>query len=336
MKIVVLAAALCCISAFAQTAPSCRLVSHYKITALPLHPARINNSSEIAGSTEDEQAATWTRRDGLHELTVPAGFSGAKPESLNEAGDIVGQVTVSATGTPQAFSYIHGNFRILSQAQSKAKGINNAGQIVIEESPGGPFISTEGKAAGTMKPLGGCCGGRVFGINNRGEVAGELNDREANYRAFIWDSRRGVQFIAAAAARSSSALTINDLGHVLLQTFSPNRIFLRENGKLTPVELSPELSSQPLALNDCDVIVGEYGTSSDYYRAFVWDKKNGFRDLTQLVDQTEGWRLESAVDINDHGEIVGTGDHGAGSDSGFLLVPTSEATATQIRKVKAK
>lgn len=313
--------ALCAVSSFAQTAPSCRSASHYKIVALPLHPARINNSGTIVGITEDQQAATWTQGGGVRELTIPAGFSGVEPMGLNEESDIAGQVTAKtgASEKTQAFAYIHGKFKVLSEAQSKAKAINNAGEIAAEQSPGGPFLWNADKTT----PLGGCCGGRVFAVNNSGDVAGELDDHEGRYSAFVWDAKLGIKMIAPPDARSSSALAINDSGHVLIQAFSPNQIFLREEGKLTPVELSSEYASQPLALNDCDFIVGEYGASSDYYHAFIWDKKNGFRDLNKLVDKSEGWILESAVDINGRGEIVGTGDHQNESDVGFLLVPES-------------
>jgi uncharacterized membrane protein len=312
-------AVLCAASSFAQAAASCRSASHYKIVPLPLHPARINNSDTIVGATEDQQAATWTQGGGMHELAIPAGFSGVEPMGFNEAGDIVGQVTakVGASQKTQAFAYIRGKFKILTDAQSKAKAINNAGEIAVEQSPGGPFVWSADKTTA----LGGCCSGRVFAINNRGQIAGEIDDREGRYSAFVWDPKRGLETIAPPDARTSTALAINDSGHVLLQSLSPNQIFLREEGKLTPVELSPEYASQPLALNDCDFIVGEYGASSDYYRAFIWDKKNGFRDLNKLVDKSEGWVLESALDINSRGEIVGTGDRQNQSDVGFLLVP---------------
>lgn len=321
---------LLAVSSFAQTAAPCRASSRYKIIPLPLTPARINDSGVIAGKTEDDQAATWTQSKGARELSIAGDFSNVEPMSLNDAEDIVGQVTVTTTNKVQAFAYIKGKFELLSDVQSKAKAINDAGQIVLEESPGGPILWSAGKS----RKLGGCCGGRAFGINNRGEIVGELNDREGHYSAFVWDAERGLQIIAPPGARSSTALAINNSGHMLIQAFSPNRIFLRQMGKLIPVELSTEFASQPLALNDCDVIVGEYGTSSDYYHAFIWDRQHGFRDLNKLVDKAQGWNLESAVDINKRGEIIGTGDHANEGDVGFLLVPDSEPTDTNSTKIR--
>ncbi|HEY6769299.1 MAG TPA: hypothetical protein VI386_31525 [Candidatus Sulfotelmatobacter sp.] len=310
-----------CLSSFAQTATSCVTATYYKIIALPLHPTRINNKEEIAGAVAgvDEDAghlATWTQSSGIRELKLPSDFTNAEAVGINAHGDVVGQAT-SGLGKKKAFAFLRGKFVVLSELQLKAKAINNSRQVTLEQSPGPPQIWSGGE----MQPLGGCCGGHVFAINNQGEIAGELNDRDGRFSAFVWDAKHGAQLITPPGARSSTALAINDSGHVLIQTFSPNQIFLRENDKFIPVELSPEFASQPLALNDCDAMVGEYGAASEYYHAFIWDKKNGFRDLNTLIDKAEGWSLESAVDINSHGQIIGTGDHANQNDAGFLLLP---------------
>jgi probable HAF family extracellular repeat protein len=173
---------------------------------------------------------------------------------------------------------------------------------------------------GILHRLGGCCGGRALALNNRGQIVGEANDKEGRFSAFLWDKTHGLQLIPPPGSTSSTALAINDAGHILVQSLAPNAVFLREQNKMTPVELSEESASQPLALNNCDEIVGEYGANSEYYRAFIWDRQNGMRDLNKLADVGKDWLLESAVDINDRGEIVGMGDY-KNEDSGFLLVP---------------
>ena len=331
MKLLLLAllAAMALSAAVAQTRPPC-LAAHYKIIPLPFHPARINNSGVVAGTTEDHELATWSQKDGLRELPLPAGFADAQVSGINQAGEVVGQVTRNDAGVEriQAFVYRVGKLTILSEAQSKAKAINNAGEIAGENSPEGPAVWSSHSLHG----LGGCCGGRALALNNRGQVVGELNDREARYGAFIWDAASGMRPIEVPNARNSTALAINDAGDVLVQSLAPNAVFLREQGKLTHVELSTESASQPLALNNCDVIVGEYGANSEYYHAFVWDRKNGFRDLNKLVDVGSDWNLESALDINDRGEIVGTGDYKNNDDTGFLLVPDTEMKTTKDRK----
>ena len=282
------------------------------------------------GNDHTQNRFAISAADGVHGSVqeLKAGFDDIEPTAFTDTDDVVG-VIHEDSGKTRAFSSIHGEFKLLSQAQSTAKAMNNH-MGVVGELAGAPVLWRGGQ----FTRLGGCCGGRVFAINQRDEVAGELNDREGHYGAFVWDDKQGIQKIDVPGARDSTALAINDSSHVLIQSFSPNAIFLREDGKLAPVELSPEYASQPLALNDCNVIVGEYGAASDYYRAFVWDKKNGFRDLNTLIDKTEGWNLEQAVDINARGEIIGTGDHSNEGDEGFLLIPTEESTTAKPREKK--
>jgi uncharacterized membrane protein len=329
----IVAIVLCSCAALAQTPNhSCAAVAHYKIVPLPLHPARINNSGVIAGTTEDNQPATWTQEPGLDEMKLPAGFDSAQVFGLNQSGDMVGLAAHGAADAgkdpdqTRAFEYSQGKFTLLSEAQSKAKAINAAGEVAGENSPDGPVAWTHG----VLHRLGGCCGGRALALNNRGQIVGEANDQQGRFSAFLWDAAHGLQLVGPPGSSSSTALAINDAGHVLVQSLTPNAVFLREAGGLTPVKLS-ESASQPLALNNCDVIVGEYGANSEYYRAFIWDRRNGFRDLNQLADVGKDWVLESARDINDRGEIVGSGDHKNNDDTGFLLVPDVPLKNTKSR-----
>lgn len=59
---------------------------------------------------------------------------------------------------------------------------------------------------------------------------------------------------------------------------------------------------------------------SDQVSAYVWEDGE-FRDLNDLIPKDSGWqRLKTAVDINDHGQIVGVGMKG-GTQRLFLLTP---------------
>lgn len=69
----------------------------------------------------------------------------------------------------------------------------------------------------------------------------------------------------------------------------------------------------------------------------TWNKPNGgntvnhaflfsngaMTDLNSLIDPASGWGLTSAFDINDAGQIVGSGTM-AGQDYAFLLTPIPE------------
>ena len=312
-----LAAAIVSVAVFASAQsnrPACA-ASHYKVVPLPLRPGRINASGVVVGTTEDHQPATWTEKDGLREIELPAGFTAAEPPATNRSGDIVGTVNRESSPRPFAFRYSGGRLTLLSDDPSKAVAVADSGDVAGENA-----LQLVLWRKGKVVALGGCCGGAIHGINQHGEIVGQLNDKEGRYGAFLWDGHR-LRSIAPPEGTMSSAIAINDSGYVLLQSFTPNAIFLWRNGKLTPVQLAADVANQPLALNNCEVIVGEFGAASDFYHAFVWDEKNGQRDLNTLIDAKSGWTLESAVDINDRGEIIGTGDHGNDRDAGFLLVP---------------
>jgi len=170
----------------------------------------------------------------------------------------------------------------------------------------------------TLQALGGCCGGAAKGVNNRGDVIGDVYDEAGRYHAFLRNANRGMQTIGPPD-RYSSAIALNQHGHVVLTAFPD--VFLYSGGSLARLELSPQYPSQPRAINDCDVVVGSFGPFADAERAFIWEKSWGFLDLNANIPSNSGWKLESATSINNHGEIVGRADYNGRDDTGFLLIP---------------
>jgi len=202
---------------------------------------------------------------------------------------------------------------------SKAFAIDDAGIIAGE--------STVHEKAGTQPvlwqkqvivDLGACCGGFASAINQHGQVVGQIYDREGRYHAFLWEHKTGLRTIGPPE-EYSSAVAINEAGHAALQVLS--QVFFFQEGKLARLELSREFPSQVYGLNNCDVVVGSFGSNSDEQRAFVWEKTAGFIDLNKRVLSGSGWVLEVATSINDKGEIVGWGDYKTDDNAGFLLVP---------------
>jgi len=316
--VLLFSAILSCAAAAQGNSHACA-ASHYKIIPLPILPVRINDSGVVIGTTaradEDHQAAFWTEKDGPQILDLPAGFTAAEPKGINAKGDIVGTAWQEAS-KHSAFRYSQGKLSLLPEHQAAAMAINDAGTFAGQVAEHLTLW-----ANGKSTQLGDCCGGIVHSINAKEQVVGQINDKDGHYSAFVWDPTHDIQLVPAPHSANSTALSINGSGHILLQSFTPNVIYVVRNGKSSPVALSPEFASQPLSMNDCDVIVGEFGAASDFNHAFIWDSKSGFRDLNKLADTGAEWTLESALDINNRGEIVGIGDRGGQQDVGFLLVP---------------
>jgi probable HAF family extracellular repeat protein len=291
---------------------------HYKVIALPFRPSHINESGQVAGTTVRKRAALWSETTGLREVELPAGFVNAEGISVNRTGDLIGVAMNADSSQRQAFMHHDGQLVLLPGGQSKPFAINDRDEIVGEsifanKGAGGPVLWKKG----TPIDLGACCGGTATGVNNQGEVVGDVYDQQGRYHPFLWDSTRGMRRVGTGGEFSSS-VAINDDGHIVIESFP--HVFLYKDGKLTQLELSTKYPSHAKAINNCDAIVGAVGPFSDAYRAFVWDKTHGFRDLNTLIADP-GWKLEMATSINNRGEIVGYGDHAGSEDAGFLLVP---------------
>jgi hypothetical protein len=76
------------------------------------------------------------------------------------------------------------------------------------------------------------------------------------------------------------------------------------------------IASSALDLNDAGIVVG-----ASEYRAFVWDKVNGMRNLNDLADLPPGWTLKVARGVNDWGQIVAQGTRADGTPVAVLLTP---------------
>jgi probable HAF family extracellular repeat protein len=310
--------------ACARQPQSC-VIPQYSVVTLPLKPAAINEKGEVAGTTPEHRAATWSAGAGLREIPLPAGFAHSEATSINARGAVVGIAYDPGFTTRRGFLFADGSFSWLQGGESRGYRINASGAIAGESIPpdtqcSGPVLWTRNRA----RALGGCRGAAVS-LNDVGQVIGDSYDDQSRYHAFLWTARDGMRQIGPEAP-FSSALAINALGHVVIQAYPS--VFLYAHGGSTQLRLSPRHPSQPRAINDCDIVVGSFGPNSDANHAFAWDRKSGFRDLNKLLsDDTSGWKLAAASDINDLGEIVGTGEKGTLRDVGFLLMPVESSRA---------
>ena len=307
----------CCLMGQANGA-SC-VAEHYKVIALPLRPAHISNAGQVAGTTASHRAAVWTEQSGLHELPLPAGFYNSEAVAVNNSGHVTGVAYDRNFGRHQAFTFASDVLTLLAGEQSRPYDISDSDEVVGESLlPGKKTTGPVSWSKNTIRFLGGCCGGSAKSVNKNADAIGDVYDEAGRYQAFLWNASQGIQPIGPPN-RYSSAIAVNDHGHVVVQAFSD--VFLYASGSLTRLELSTRYPSQPRAINNCDIIVGSFGPFADAERAFVWEKERGFRDLNTRIPPDSGWKLESATSINDHGEIVGRGDYKGQDDAGFLLIP---------------
>jgi hypothetical protein len=300
-------------------APSraCQL-TQYKVVELPFAPSVITSSGVVAGMTELHRAVLWRRKSGLQELNVPEGFHLTEPVAIMKSGDVIINALDAEGKKRRAFVYSHHSFIGLAGNQTSAHGIGRSNIIVGEWVPDGK-ARTDAVYWNDNVPhsIGLCCGGTIKAVNKMGDMIGDAYDDQGRYHAFTWNPSQG-QRIMGPSDRYSSAVAINDAGHILIQAGAD--AYLEDTGNLQRLDLSSKFYNSTRAMNNCDFVVGGYGPNSDQYRAFLWNTTAGFRDLNSLIPRDSGWTLELATAINDRGEIVGRGDF-HDDERGFLLIP---------------
>lgn len=262
-------------------------------------PQFINNSGQIAGyyyNQAREIVAFYTGKNGedIKNVEIPA-LSTA--HGINDHG----QIAVNSRGEAFIVDSIDGTTTDLGSLKgltTTAISINNSGQVTgyseVKSKP--PFSSertevhafiTEKDGAG-MKDIGTLGGENSIGldVNNKGQVAGASNVRGwLHMNAFVTDENGDMINLGTFGGHDSIANSINDHGEVIGSSFTGN------------------------------------GSNEDIH-SFLYSH-GGITDLSILdVVLNAGWTFLDAMDINNHGQIVGQGTLN-GITQGFLLSYTS-------------
>jgi probable HAF family extracellular repeat protein len=278
--------------------------------------------------------------------------------AVNANGVAVGWVMTSSQ-TVQATRSGQG---IGSAAQSRAYGINDAGQVVgVRYDVYGNAEAVLWQPDGTETGLAGA-NSYAMGINGAGAAAGAVNGQAVRF------SQGGIQSIPVNAPWSA-AKAINDSGAVAgtaQLSSGAFRAFTATSGNaVTMLGTLGGWSSYGQAINSAGWVAGGSTTVTGYLHAFLYANgqmkdlgtlagggnssayganslgqvvgysqiaggdssaflwENGqLRDLNELIAADTGWRLLEASGINDQGQIVGFGIFD-GIERAFRLDPIS-------------
>jgi len=156
---------------------------------------------------------------------------------------------------------------------------------------------------------------RAYGINNRGQIVGGSDTGlpisfppayappPVGMHACLWDKGIAQDLGTLHANEGSEAYGINDKKQVVGR--SGNHAFLWHNGAMTDLGAGAAYN-----INSNAAVIGD---------SFLWH--GGARTaLTALLPANSGWSSLEGRDINDNGEIVGTGVH-SGNTRAFLMWP---------------
>ncbi len=278
----------------------------------------INNGGRVVGHFylgggmgATRHAFLW--QDGtMHDLgSLPP--KGSEAVDINDSGEIVGNA-VAQNGQNLPILWKHG---IIVQLETLAQGefgsaaaINNAGQVIgvlrTDWVPRAVFWD-DGEAI-ELSNLKEASGSLTSGINERGQIVG-TSVTDSLDKAVLWEKDGSIIDLGI----EGSAVAINNSGQIVVNGRA--HAYLLDRDAIIDLELPGEVSGSASAINNSGQIVG----TSDR-AAVLWEDGKAYY-LRDLIPRNSGWtQLTYAADINDRGQIVGTGVNSHGSRA-FLMTP---------------
>ncbi|MEB3340612.1 DUF3466 family protein, partial [Okeania sp.] len=305
----------------------------------------INNQGQVVGDAEtssgEVRAFIFTDENDNGEVDAEEiqdiRGSESKARDINDRGQVVG--FLPPTSSPKAFVWDEENgMETLSGASRSAFGINNDGDIVgYFKVPPFNFHSIRwenGEAIPLNTPLPN--NSWATSINDNDQIVGYTDVFGGVFHAFLWNEgtiNAALDLGSLDGASNTQAWSINNRGEVVGQ--SGKKAFLWDSskgiqdlGSLT----TGSSASRAFGINNLTQVVGE----SDN-KAFLWEDTNNNQqsdpnevvDLNELIPDDSDWTLEVARDINDAGEIVGSGSLN-GETHAFLLIPEKQQKSADL------
>jgi probable HAF family extracellular repeat protein len=304
----------------------------------------INKAGNVVGSAWGPNgfpatglhAYRWVDGLGMIDVGALPGGDISEAQGISDSGLVVGGSFVQGSDfVPNAF-IATANLALTNigrvDAFSFAWDVNDAGQVTGEAETNPKradihaFIWTR---AGGMQDLGTLGGSDSVGraINASGQVAGESDTaNDASTRAFRFTPGAGMVNLGTLGGTNSSAFGINDSGQVVgeadtgfpgnttsfqfkgvLELFGTHAFLWTEGQGMIDLGHLGGNRSTAHAINNRGIVVGVSKIANGEFRAFRWTHKSGMVDMNGLLPRNSGWVLLEAWDVNDKGQIAGTG-----------------------------
>lgn len=303
----------------------------------------INELGHAVGEmhTADSRNRAFVYADGVLTDLGPADAFRIEAYGINDKGQVVGRIRHAGNSPSLAALYDPSegmqDLGTLGGEYSTAFGINNSGQVV-----GWADLAGEGREDcvpdsllcgtehaflwenGVMTDLG-TLGGIVSqarAINDAGQIVGWAETEEGCMHAALWENGTIIDL-----GIEGQAYDINESGEIVgsFSTQCESHAFLYRGGELMDLGMLGPYVTEAYGINNRGQVVGYYWTDDFIPRAFLWDD-GGFVDLNTLSPPLSGWQFGEAQDINDNGQIVGSGwrAFGAGGGAIILTLPSGE------------
>ncbi len=287
----------------------------------------INNNGQVVGTSEvsngNEHAFLYTAQSQMIDLG-----SALSPWTINDDGYIVGGV--SNLEQHAAIGTISGPVRdlgTLGGSYSYGYGINSQGQVVgISTTANGEYHVFLTSLDGPMQDLGSLgLYGEPLAINDNGQIAGYGFVDDTHYHAYLISD--GVQRdLGTLGGLNSEAWDLNNQGQAIgfsKTAGGATHACLYSGGFITDLGTLGGEISFAYGINEQGQIVGDSMAADGSDRAFLYNHASGMLDLNAMISPSSGWKLYSALDINERGQILVIGGRG-GMTRPLVLNPIPE------------
>jgi probable HAF family extracellular repeat protein len=298
----------------------------------------INNWGQVVGFSETDtgnfQAFVWTCNKMIDLESLGSDLP-SLAWSINDRGQAVG----SASGLDNRRRAVLWDYAGLHELEtpegyeSEAVSISRRGEIVgyfmlPDETPDETPVDLravywDSKSSTELHPPQ-AESSVAYSINKKGDAVGVLIDFDGRFSAVLWN-RKGMHELGTLGGTQSEAYWINDKGQIVGRCDLPDDTWhaclWTPQGDIVDLGALDVSYSDAWSINGGGEVVGNYYLDTYYggVKAFIWTKKHGMQDLTELVDlpDKENMSISYATSINDFGWIAGT----TSSGTACLLIP---------------
>jgi len=167
-------------------------------------------------------------------------------------------------------------------------------------------------AAGAWLDLGTLGGSesRSYAINERRQVIGFARTASDAHAGFLWQPASGMIDIGHLGGTYCDPEDLDIHGRIVgasKNALGKERPFLWDNGTMRDLGTLGGSKGRAKGINDHGDVVGNAEDASGIKRAVLWPDGGAAVDLNQFLPPGSGWDLTGAHEINELGEICGTG-----------------------------
>jgi probable HAF family extracellular repeat protein len=297
----------------------------------------LNNAGEIVGSSSyysPTTAAPFLYQNGKFTDLTPALGATAMIRGITDSGQVYGGIN-GATGGSGFIPNSNGQVTWINphpgQHYAGVSGLDSGGDMLYWSG-----IQNLLSHQGTTTNINALYAGQTFGVWTLGEGGQAIGSAYpasnlTQEHAFVYQN--GKLTDVGSLGGLTEAFGVNRAGQVigfsatsLTNYADTEHAYVSHNGTITDLGTLGGPRSYAFGINNLgqivgasDVVPGAVNRNSD---AFLYQGGTMY-DLNKLIPPGSGWTLLNAIQINDLGQIIGSGIRPDGQMGSFLLTPTS-------------